>query len=237
MNGKVKLRKIMTRTNRGIVLGIVLAVLLASFIVVDGVKFQTDTRKIRENLIRCITETAELNCLMDPLRVGRQIGEEDRAEITAGLEAVFETYYADPSLTERITVYDGYDSVETRAVLAEWFDRTATMGVSEVRVLSESEEFKISFERQGYRFARVQINDLPMEMDLLTTVRSPEPFLGAGPSYLIDSVFSESEDGSIFGKEDTLKFYLSGSVYLTLSDGEWKILMSDFYTKANPEVE
>lgn len=235
MNGNVKVKRILTRTNRGIVLGIVLLILLVSFVVIDGVIFRADTKNIRTDIVDCITKTAELNSLLDPERVGERIGNEDRAEMEAGLNAIFETYYADPFLGSQITVYDGYDSTETMEELALWFDRTATMEVTDVRVLDTREEFQITFERQGYRFARVQINDLPMEMDLRTAVLSPEPFLGGGPSYLIDRI--EPDGSPVFGKNKTLKFFLSGSVYLAKTDGEWKILMSDFYTKTTTEVE
>ncbi len=235
MNGNVKFKRLSARTNRGIILGIILLVLLISFVVIDGAIFRAGTKKIRADLIECITKTAELNSLLDQERIGERIGDEDRAEMADGLNAIFETYYADPSLAERITVYDGYDSAETMKELLQWFDRTAGMVVTEVRVLDTREEFQITFERQGYRFARVQINDLPVEMDLRTAVPSPEPFLGGGPSYLIDRI--EPEGSPVFGKKKTLKFFLSGSVYLTLTDGEWKILMSDFYTKTTAEVE
>ncbi len=225
----------MTRTNRGIVLGIVLLILLVSFVVVDAAIFRINTKKIRANLIDCITKTAELNSLLDPERVGERIGDEDQAEMIAGLKTIFETYYADPSLTERITVYDGYDSIETMETLADWFGRTASFEVTEIQILDTRDEFKIAFERQGLRFALVQINDLPIEMDIRTAVRSCEPFMGGGPSYLIDNI--EPDGSMVFGKNQTLKFFLSGSVYLTFTEGEWKILMSDFYTKTITEVE
>ena len=237
MSRKTNFKKMISRINRGIVLGIILAIILVSFVVIDATKFQIETKQIRTDLIACITEIAELNNFMEYERIGKAIIGEDQEEIKAGMEAIIEKYYADPAIAERITVYDEYDSIETMDALSEWFDRTASMDVLDIRIFDTSDEFKIRFERQGYRFAYVQINDLPMEMDLLTASRSPEPFLGAGPSYLIDPKYPEDEIAYRYAKNRTLKFYLSGSVYLTNVDGEWKILMSDFYTKANPEVE
>lgn len=231
MDKRSALRRIRTRINRGIVLGIVLAILLIGFVIADAVAFQSKTPKIRENLIAYITEIAELNMRMDSDKIGQRISNEDRTEIEAGLTEILNRYYADSSLAETITVYDGYDTGEIMEELSVWFDRTACMEVTEVRVFDTAEEFQISFERQGYHFARVRINDLPMEIDLCTGVNSPEPFLGGGPGYLIDPFY---DHGSL-GRRKTLKFFLSGNVYLTDIEGEWKILMSDFYTKTTTE--
>ena len=171
--------------------------------------------------------------LMDSDKIGQRISDEDRKEMEAGLTEILNRYYADSSLAETITVYDGYDTGEIMEELSVWFDRTACMEVTEVRVFDTAEEFQISFERQGYRFARVRINDLPMEIDLCTGVNSPEPFLGGGPGYLIDPTYPHGWPG----RKKTLKFFLSGNVYLTSVEGEWKILMSDFYTKTTTEAK
>lgn len=238
MNKKVKLKRFYSRVNRGVVLGIVFAIILASFVIIDATKFNIKTSEIRTDLIAYITEIAELNNRMPYEEIGKAIPDAVQNDIRAGLEQIFEKYYADPALAERITAYDGYDSTETMITLAEWFHRTAGMDILDIRIFAESDEFQMKFERQGYRYAFVQLNDLPMEIDLLTTVQSPEPYLGAGPSYLFDQKYPDNEEFAFeFARKRTLKFYLSGSIYLTNVDGEWKILMSDFYTKANMGVD
>ena len=112
MDGNKKFKRFITRMNRGLALGLVFGIILVSFVIVDTVKFNKDTEKIREDIVGYITAMAELNGKLESSPVGKAITEEDMAAMTAELGRIFDEYYADPALAEKITVYEGYDRNE-----------------------------------------------------------------------------------------------------------------------------
>ncbi len=236
MKGNNKIKRFMMRVNRGVVLGLILGILLVAFVVADSVKFKKDSVTISENIVNYITAMAELNGSFGESSLGKALTAEDRDAMTAGLERIFDQYYADPALAEGITVYDGYDSDEIMGELAIWFDKTAGFGLISAEAQGDSDTFRISFERQGYRYAIVRLNDLPLSVTL-TEPRGNEIdiFLGGGPSYLIDPKYPD--DIEVWGVQRERTVYVSGTVYITLVDGEWRILMSDVYTEKAPELD
>lgn len=231
-----KIKRFLARVNRGLVLGLVLGVILVSFVVADTLKFNKDTDKIRENIISYITAMAQLNGKQETSSLGKAITEQDRAAMTEELERIFDIYCADPARAVGITVYDGYDNNEIARELEVWFDKTSSFKVISVQTKSDDDAFRISFERQGYRYALVRLNDLPLAVTL-TEPRGNEIdiFLGGGPSYLIDPKYPDGVE--VWGSQRERTIYVSGSIYLTMVDGEWRILMSDFYTQKAPELD
>lgn len=236
MKGNNKIKRFMMRVNRGVVLGLILGILLVAFVVADGIKFKKDSATIRENIVSYITSMAELNGSFGEASLGRAITAEEKEAMGAGLERIFDQYYADPTLAENITVYDGYDRDEIAAELEVWFGKTAGFELISVEAQYDSDIFRISFERQGYSYAIVRLNDLPLSIKL-TEPRGNEVdiFLGGGPSYLIDPKYSDDVD--VWGVQRERTIYISGTVYITLVEGEWKILMSDVYTEKAPELD
>lgn len=236
MDGNKKFKRFITRMNRGLALGLVFGIILVSFVIVDTVKFNKDTEKIREDIVGYITAMAELNGKLESSPVGKAITEEDMAAMTAELGRIFDEYYADPALAEKITVYEGYDRNEVAEELPTWFSRTAGFRLISAEVKSDADSFVISFERQGYSYALVRFSDLPISMELLANrPKDTDIFLGRGPSYLIDPIYPEEAD--VWELIQTKEIYVSGSVYITLADGEWKILMTDIYTKKETELD
>lgn len=236
MRGNNKIKRFMMRVNRGIVLGLVLGAVLVTFVLVDSIKFKKDTEVVRDNIVNYITAMAQLNGKLETTGVGKVVTEQDREVVSAELEKIFAQYYADPALAEGITVYDGYDRDEIARELSRWFYTTAGFKLVSAQAEGESNTFRISFERQGYRYALVQLNDLPVTMDI-TELQSGETdiFLGGGPSYLIDQKYHDEIE--IWGRQNERTIYVSGTMYITLLDGEWKILMSELYTKKAPELD
>ena len=231
-----KLKRARVRVNRGIVLGLALGIILVTFVAFDTIKFNKDTEKVRQDIVNYITDMAQLNGSLESTDVGRVVTESDRELMSSGLEEILDRYYADPALAEAITVYDGYDRDEISRELYRWFYTTAGFELASAQADGESNTFRISFERQGYRYARVNLNDLPVLMDI-TEIRRGETdiFLGGGPSYLIDQKYSEEDEA--WGRQNERTIYVSGTMYITLVDDQWKILMSELYTKKAPEID
>lgn len=233
---KGRFKRFIRRVNRGVVLGLVLGVLLVGFVAADALKFKKDTEKIRENIVSYISDMVQLNATLNSSGIGKSISYEYRSAMRSGLDEIFAKYYADPALADKITVYSGYDSEGVAAALGDWFNRTAGFKLVSAEVDGESSDFRIKFERQGYRYAYVQLNDLPITMTLIEArSNGVDIFLGGGPSYLIDPIYPDTEE--ICGSENEKTVYVSGTMYLTLVDGEWRILMSDVYTKKQPELD
>ncbi len=231
-----KLKRLLSRVNRGLVLGLVLGVVLVAFVVVDTVKFNKETANIKEDIVGYITALAQLNGKVETTPVGMAITNEDRESMRTELYDILEEYCADPALAENITVYEGYDSIGVSSWLSVWCNHTAGFRLVSVEVNQDNGNFKLDFERQGYNYAHVQLNNLPITMTVEEGGRNTTNiFLGAGPSYLIDHKYDTVEDVWVVTNERTV--YLSGTLYLTRVEGEWKILMSDFYTKNKPEIE
>lgn len=234
----VRVRKIVTRINRGIALGVALAVLLAAFIIIDNIRFQKDSEKMREDVLNYVAEMIELNKLVKS-DVGCVISETDRENIRAGLSDILNKYHADPALAEKITVYDSYTSDEISACLEEWFVKTAGFRILSSDMFPENEDIYIGFQREGYRYARVQINDIPVQFTILASrveaKNGVDPFIGGCDNYHIDIKYPDIESA---GKRETaVRKLISGTMYMTLVDGEWKILMSEFSIKADPDTD
>lgn len=230
------IKRLLSRVNRGLVLGLIFGIILVSWVVADAIKFNKQTEHIREDIVGYITAMAQLNGKLETTQMGRVITADDRAAMQAGLEEIFEKYCADPAIAKNITVYDGFDTREISRELEAWFDKTAGFKLVSVDVKQDSDKFTLDFERQGYSYAYVQLNNLPLTIEVVECGRNTtDIFLGAGPSYLIDQKYYDDAEAWINTRERTV--YLSGSIYLTLVDDQWKILMSDFYTKKEPEIK
>ena len=235
MNKSTRLKRFFRRVNRGLVLGLVFGILLVVFVTVDTMKFKEDTKEIQADIVSYITDIANLNGMFQSTQVGRYIDPGDRNILIAELENILDKYYADPEIAKMITVYDGYDKNEILPWLNEWFDKTAGFKLMSASIDDESDDFSIAFQKQGSGFAFVQLNDLPITIEIEENYRNTvDIFLGAGPSYLIDPRGAYDFVSPIV-RERTI--YISGSVYVALVDDEWKILMSEFYTKIKPELK
>lgn len=236
MSKNNRFKRFMRRVNRGVVLGLIFGIILVGFVVADALNFKKDSAGIRDNIVSYIMDMTLLNAKLEQTAVGKTITDGDRDAMREGLDEIFAKYYAAPTLAEKITVYEGYDSDEIKRVLEDWFFRTSGFDLISARAKADDDVFRISFERQGYRFALVRINDLPLVLNI-TEARGNEAdiFLGGGPSYLIDPKFPDELE--IWGSAREKTIYVSGTLYITLQDGEWKILMSEFYTKQEPELD
>lgn len=236
MNKSTRLKRFFRRVNRGLVLGLVFGILIVVFVTVDTMKFKEDTKEIQADIVSYITDIANLNGMFQSTQVGRYIDPGDRNILMAELENILDKYYADPEIAKMITVYDGYDKNEILPWLNEWFDKTAGFKLMSASIDDESDDFSIAFQKQGSGFALVQLNDLPITIEIEENYRNTvDIFLGAGPSYLIDPRGGAYDFVSPIVRERTI--YISGSVYVALVDDEWKILMSEFYTKIKPELK
>ena len=230
------IKRFLARVNRGLVLGVALGIALVSFVVADTVKFNKQTQNIRGDIVSYVTALAQLNGRLEATPYGMNLVEADRAAMREGLSQIFEEFCADPAIADKITVYDGFDNREIARELESWFDKTAGFKLISVEVDADSDKFTLNFERQGYAYAYVQLNNLPLTIKVEECGRNTtDLFLGAGPSYLIDQKYYEDAGAWVNTRERTV--YLSGTLYLTLVEDEWKILMSDFYTKKEPELK
>ena len=234
MGGTRTVKRFFSRMNRGLVLGLILILLLVGFVVTDNLRFEGEKAEITDNIVQYITDLANLNDGMES-SAGTAIGDADQQRIRAGLAEILDRYYADPTLASRITVYDGYDASEIPESLSLWLGRTAAFDLQQVRVDAESDEFQITFERQGYSYAFVQINNLPVEYVTVGISKKPSLYLGAGPSYLIEAIYPEGSE--LFTSLRSTEILISGSLYLTREEGEWKILMSELYTKSADKIQ
>lgn len=236
MEKNKKLQRMLSRVNRGLVLGLILGVALVVFVAVDAVRFNMQTADIREDIVGYVSALVQLNGKPESTPAGRIFTESDREAMRSGLEEIFEQYCADPALAEKITVYEGYDNREIAEELEVWFSKTAGFKLISAQVNGDSDKFTLDFERQGYSYAYVQLNNLPLTIKVEECGRNTtDIFLGRGPSYLIDQKYYDDAEAWVNTRERTV--YLSGTLYLTLVEDEWRILMSDFYTKKEPEIK
>lgn len=230
-----KFKRILARVNRGLVLGLVLGIALVVFVVVDAVRFNMQTADIREDIVSYVSALVQLNGKLEATPAGGIIADSDREKMRSGLEEIFGQYCADPALADKITVYEGYDTREVAEELEVWFGKTAGFKLISSEINADSDKFTLDFQRQGYSYAYVQLNNLPLTVKVEECGRNTtDIFLGRGPAYLIDQKYYDDGEAWVNTRERTV--YLSGTLYLTLVEDEWRILMSDFYTKKEPEI-
>lgn len=236
MKKNSKFKRMLARVNRGLVLGLVLGIALVAFVVVDAVRFNMQTADIREDIVSYVSALVQLNGKLENTSAGGIIVDSDRDAMRAGLEEIFGLYCADPALADKITVYEGYDTREVAEELDAWFGKTAGFKLISAQVNADSDKFTLDFQRQGYSYAYVQLNNLPLTVKVEECGRNTtDIFLGRGPAYLIDQKYYDDAEAWVNTRERTV--YLSGTLYLTLVEDGWRILMSDFYTKKEPEIK
>ena len=236
---KENCKKMLAKINRGLVLGLVLVIALAAFITVDTAAFNKSKPRLRDMVVGYLGDMLALNDLIETSDIGCAISETDAASIKAGFHEVISKYYGDPAEAGKITVYKSHTPDEIEAQLDKWLRMTAAFELDEAKLLPEDEKASILFIREGQKYARVQIECLPLELTVTASTmearnKSVDLFIGAGPNYHMDMIFEAPTE---YLKTFSVRRIITGSLYLFNDDGEWKILMSEFLVYDDPDAE
>ena len=236
---KENCKKMLAKTNRGLVLGLALVIALTAFIAVDTAAFNRTKPELRDMVVGYLDEMLALNDLIETSDVGCVISETDGAAIKEGLNGIIDKYYADPAEAEKITVYKSFTPSEIEAQLDKWMRITSAFELDEAKLLPEDEKTNILFIREGHKYARVEVEYLPVQLTITASTmegrnKSIDLFLGAGPNYHMDMIFDTPTE---YLKTFSVRRIITGSLYLMNDDGEWKILMSEFLVYDDPDAE
>lgn len=227
------MRRFKRKVNRGLLLGAVLLLGLAVFVIVSEVLFRQQIPDIRETVQAYVNALPGLNSLPEDAQVGQTLSAAQQEEQNRKLEAFLDQYWTEGEKSQGDGFYVTFSASDIRSYVQKLWNSPLSANFRDFSVLVPERSISVRASGAGYALVSVSVQDF----NALCTGRADALFCGLCDEESVDAEVPGTDGAEEVRAERRVSYLMELSFEMKRVGGEWKIVSVSGYCAPSAEYE